>query len=263
MFSRASRSFRSQRQPLGLAPANRAIAVIEQLESRLRHRPLLHDPFYGCPATGDKRRLSLLERTYEYRRLILLQNLSTSPQISRHSERSDESGWNGDRGQILRCAQNDALRRSSRNREVICGQVLACSLSTCIADIVVLHCYRSERSGTVDLASGGWIVYRETCQTSCHSPPRSVMSFAPPAAAVAADSARAAGSAARQRAVRSDIPAPSAACAVDAPAARVRTRAVSVRFLGMAGFGRFWPDLAAFWPLFAGHGGFGLLGRFG
>ncbi len=48
------------------------------------------------------------------------------------------------------------------------------------------------------------------------------------------------------------------AWAVDAPAARAGMRAVPVRFLGMAGFGRFWPILAGFFQS-GRFGWFGML----
>ena len=40
--------------------------------------------------------------------------------------------------------------------------LLTCPLLTCIAAIVVLHCYRSERWGAVDFASGGCLGAKRT-----------------------------------------------------------------------------------------------------
>ena len=76
------------------------------------------------------------------------------------------------------------------------------------------------------------------------------MSFAPPADAWWRFRRVPRARAARRRAVCADIPAASAAWALDAPAAWARIRALSLRwFLDMADFGRFWPIFGRFLPV--------------
>ncbi len=106
-------------------------------------------------------------------------------------------------------------------------------------------------NGRVGPGGAGLFIARLVKQRASPLPP-TVTSFAPPADAWRRFRRVPRARAARRRAVRSDIPAASAAWAVHAPAARARIRAVSLRwFLGMAAFGRIWPLFGRFLPAWA------------
>ena len=105
----------------------------------------------------------------------------TGRDISAPAQRANRSSTGSDRSRLRH--RHPSAQDGYRCRSQLLS-LLACSLSTCIADIIVLHCYRSERSGTLDFGPArGRLFIAKLAKQRASPLPRTVMSFAPPSRA--------------------------------------------------------------------------------